>query len=161
MRLVKAGALPGLPGKPYLEPRGALWVAVDVGGTEFQLINTHLGLLPGERKVQTEALLGTEWLTHPDCRGPVILCGDLNARPSSPVCRRLRQRLNDAQTELRRHRPRGTFPLRFAAARIDYVFVEPGLEVTDIEISESELVRLASDHLPLVVEIRTPTQIES
>ncbi|MDH3439007.1 MAG: endonuclease/exonuclease/phosphatase family protein, partial [Betaproteobacteria bacterium] len=89
MRLVNAGALPTLPGKRYLEPRGALWVAVDVYGREFQVINTHLGLLPRERTVQIEALLGTEWLAHPDCRGPVILCGDLNARPASPVCRRL------------------------------------------------------------------------
>jgi endonuclease/exonuclease/phosphatase family metal-dependent hydrolase len=160
MRLVKAGALPGLPGKPYLEPRGALWVAIDVGGTELQLINTHLGLLPGERKVQVDALLGPEWLAHPDCRGPVILCGDLNARPASPVCRRLRQRLNDAQTELRRHRPRGTFSPRFATTRIDYVFVDPGLEVTDVEVPDTELVRVASDHLPLVVEVRTPTRIE-
>jgi endonuclease/exonuclease/phosphatase family metal-dependent hydrolase len=156
MRLVKAGPLPGLPDKPYLESRGALWVAVDVCGTEFHVINTHLGLLPRERKVQIDALLGTEWLSHPDCLGPVILCGDLNARPASPVCRRLRQRLNDAQTELRWYRPRGTFFPRFAA-RIDYVFVEPGLEVTDVEVPETELVRVASDHLPLVVEVRTPT----
>jgi endonuclease/exonuclease/phosphatase family metal-dependent hydrolase len=101
-------------------------------------------------------LLGPEWLAHPDCRGPVILCGDLNARPASPVCRRLRQRLNDAQTELRRHRPRGTFFPRLLSARIDYVFVEPGLEVTDIEVPETQLARTASDHLPLVVEVRTP-----
>jgi endonuclease/exonuclease/phosphatase family metal-dependent hydrolase len=153
MRLVKAGPLPGLAGKPFLEPRGALWVAISTHGTEIQVMNTHLGLLPRERKVQIESLLGPEWLAHPDCRGPVILCGDFNALPSSPVCRSLRQRLNDAQIELDRHRPRGTFFGRFPAARIDHVFVDAGFEVVDIEIPDSEQARVASDHLPLIAEV--------
>ena len=42
--LVKAGPLPGYPRLPRLEPRGALWVSVDVGGAEVQVINTHLCL---------------------------------------------------------------------------------------------------------------------
>ena len=33
-RLVKAGALPGLAGRPGLEPRGALWAAIQIGGVE-------------------------------------------------------------------------------------------------------------------------------
>ncbi|MDP1708064.1 MAG: endonuclease/exonuclease/phosphatase family protein [Gammaproteobacteria bacterium] len=154
MRLVKAGALPGLPGQFFLEPRGALWVAIDVHGTEIQVLNTHLGLLPRERKAQVEVLLGPEWLAHTECRGPVILCGDFNALPTSKVCRRFRNRLNDAQIELKRHRPRGTFFGRFPAARIDHVFVDAGFEVTDIEVPDSELARVASDHLPLIVEIK-------
>lgn len=154
MRLVKAGALPGLPGKPWLEPRGALWVAIDVQGTQIQLLNTHLGLLPRERLAQVEALLGPKWLAHPDCRGPAILCGDFNALPMSRVCRRLRNRLKDAQSDLARHRPRGTFFGRFPAIRIDHVFVDTGFEVTGIEVPDSELARVASDHLPLIVEVR-------
>src|SRR5579872_2470846 len=31
-RLIKAGPLPGYPRIPQLEPRGALWVAIDFGG---------------------------------------------------------------------------------------------------------------------------------
>jgi endonuclease/exonuclease/phosphatase family metal-dependent hydrolase len=38
--------------------------------------------------------------------------------------------------------------------RIDHIFISPGLEVTGIEIPGSELARIASDHLPLVAEIR-------
>jgi endonuclease/exonuclease/phosphatase family metal-dependent hydrolase len=154
MRLVKAGPLPGLSDKPQFEPRGTLWVAIDVHGTELQVLNTHLGLLPRERRAQAEALLGPDWLGHPDCRAPVVLCGDFNALPSSPVCRRLRTRLDDAQIELDSHRPRGTFFGRFPTARIDHVFVDPGFEVIDIEVPDSELVRVASDHLPLIAEVR-------
>jgi endonuclease/exonuclease/phosphatase family metal-dependent hydrolase len=154
MRLVKADILPGLPGKPRLEPRGALWVAIDVDGIEYQLLNTHLGLLSSERRLQAEALLGPEWLGHPDCRGPVVLCGDFNALPFSPVCRRLRTRLNDAQIELDSHRPRRTFFAHFPLVRIDHVFVDPAIEVLDIEVPDTELARVASDHLPLIAELR-------
>ncbi len=156
LRLVKAGTLPGLHDKPSLEPRGILWVEVELGGTTIQVLNTHLGLLARERIAQTEALLGPEWLGHPACSGPVVLCGDFNALPSSPVCRRLRARLNDAQIVLESHRPRATFSGRIPAARIDHVFVDASLTVTDIEVPDSELVRVASDHLPLIVECRIP-----
>jgi endonuclease/exonuclease/phosphatase family metal-dependent hydrolase len=104
--------------------------------------------------VQAEALLGPDWLGHPECRGPVVLCGDFNALPSSPVCRRLRTRVDDAQIELENHRPRRTFFGRFPTARIDHVFVDPAIEVLDIEVPDTELARVASDHLPLIVELR-------
>ena len=153
-RLVKAGALPGHAGKPHLEPRGALWVAIDLHGSEVQIINTHLGLSPRERAAQTEALLGDDWLAHPLCQAPVILCGDFNALPSSSVCRRLGGQLKDAQIEAQRHRPQATFSSRMPRMRIDHIFISPGLEVTGIEVPNSELARVASDHLPLLAEVR-------
>ena len=160
MRLVKAGTLPGLSGKPRLEPRGALWVAIEMNGIEYQVLNSHLGLLPRERRVQAKALLGADWLGHPECRGPVVLCGDFNALPSSPVCRQLRTRLHDAQIELDHHRPRRTFSGRFPMARIDHVFVDPAIEVLDIEVPDTELARVASDHLPLITELRFPAGVQ-
>lgn len=156
MRLVKADILPGLPEKPRLEPRGVLWVAVEVDGIEYQVLNTHLGLSSRERRLQAEALLGPDWLGHPDCRGPVVLCGDFNAMPSSPVCRRLRTRLLDAQIELDNHRPRRTFFTHFPLFRIDHLFVDPAIEVLDIEVPDTLLARVASDHLPLIAELRFP-----
>jgi endonuclease/exonuclease/phosphatase family metal-dependent hydrolase len=38
--------------------------------------------------------------------------------------------------------------------RIDHIFISSGLEVTGIQVPRSELARLASDHLPLVAEVR-------
>lgn len=156
MRLIKADILPGLPGKPGLEPRGALWVAIDLHGKEVNIINTHLGLYPSERLAQVEALLSGDWLANEKCHGPVILCGDFNALPSSPVCRSLSGRLNDVQTVTRKHRPKGTFSGRFPAVRIDHIFIGPELEVSGIEIPSWEMARLASDHLPLVAELIVP-----
>lgn len=153
-RLVKAGPLPGLADKPQLEPRGALWVAVELHGQEIQIINTHLGLHPRERLAQVDALLGSDWLGHAACREPVILCGDFNALPSSAVCRRLAGRLKDVQAEVPSHRPRGTYSGRFPTVRIDHIFISSGLKVTEIDVPASELARCASDHLPLIAEIR-------
>ena len=83
MRLVKRAVLPGSGwGR---EPRGAIWVSLEADGPAIQVINTHLGLSRRERLTQADALLGPDWLGHPDCRGPKILLGDLNAGPTTPV----------------------------------------------------------------------------
>lgn len=150
-RLVKAGPLPG--GRlRKLEPRGALWAAIDVDGMELQVINTHLGLLPGERHKQIDTLLGPDWLGHPDCRDPIILLGDFNTGPRSHAYRKLTKRFYDAH---RFHRRRGqpTFPARFPTLRLDYAFVGPGVDVLRAETIRTPLSRVASDHLPLVIDL--------
>ncbi|MCW8917829.1 MAG: endonuclease/exonuclease/phosphatase family protein [Gammaproteobacteria bacterium] len=154
LRLVKAKLLPGLAQRPRLEPRGALWVAIDLHGTEVQVINTHLGLYPSERLAQVEALLGRDWLADERCQDPVILCGDFNALPSSPICRHLATRLSDVQIAAPQHRPKGTFSSRFPRVRIDHIFIGPRLEARHIEVPATELARVASDHLPLLAELR-------
>ncbi|KAB0266196.1 endonuclease/exonuclease/phosphatase family protein [Microvirga brassicacearum] len=153
-RLIKAASLPGLSGRPALEPRGALWTAVNLGGAEVQLINTHLGLRRHERLAQVEALLGPEWLGHPACREPVILAGDFNAMPGSRAYGRLSSRLADAQSFPRIRRPYPTFPGRMPIFRIDHVFVSRSIEVVRAETVRTPLARKASDHLPLLVEFR-------
>ncbi len=154
MRLVKAGQLPSLPKRPDLEPRGALWVEVDFNGAKIQIINTHLGLQARERMVQVQALLGSDWLNHKDCSSPVILCGDFNARPSSATWQQLTRYLCDSQLKLKEHRPRSTFFGRFPTVRIDHVFIDPSIEVMGIEVPKTELCRLASDHLPLILQMK-------
>lgn len=157
-RLIKAGILPGLHGRRELEPRGALWVAVEFHGRELQIFNTHLGLSPAERSVQVSALLGKDWLGNDACQQPIILCGDFNAIPSSSAYRRLATCLNDTQLQIDRHRPVATFTSRFPALRIDHVFVSSDLQACSIDTQGSQLARIASDHLPLLVKIMVPKQ---
>lgn len=154
MQLVKSGLLPGLRRKPHLEARGALWVSLKVGKTIIQCINTHLGLSPSERLLQVKALLGSEWLGNPACRHPVILCGDFNASPLSPACRKLMKIFMDAQDGIANQKPVKTFFSRYPLLRIDHVFVSQGIEVTDFSVPKNDLARVASDHLPLTVEVR-------
>jgi len=155
MRLIQASELPGHAGSLRCEPRGAMWVAVQIDGRELQILNTHLGLSPRERQVQVETLVSDQWLGNPQCRDPRLLCGDFNSLPRSPVYCQLSKMLKDAQTAIagpsRLHR---TFPSQFPIARIDHVFVSCQLEVVHVEVPPSQLARTASDHLPLIVEIR-------
>lgn len=151
MVAVKAGGLPS-----RLEPRGALWVTVEWQGRQWQIVNTHLGLTPAERHRQLQALLSAEWLGHPLCSDPRVLCGDLNAPPRSALCRRLANRLQDAVREAQRRQVRATFPSRLPLVRLDHIFVGPGIRVSQAEVPASPLARTASDHLPLVVEVSFP-----
>jgi len=156
MRIIKTGPLPGhLPGDK-LEPRGAIWVAVDLHGTEVNIVNTHLGLTSRERMAQIEALLGDDWLGRLNADQPVILCGDFNTMPSSKGYKLLRGRFLDAQAELKEYRPVCTFYSRLPSFRIDHVFIQPGIQVTGITVPCSELAKVASDHLPLVADLTIP-----
>lgn len=151
-RMVKGGALPGVGPLSGLEPRGAVWATVHVGGAELQVVNTHLGLRGHERIVQVETLLGHDWIGGPHCREPVILLGDFNAVPRSRVYARITRALSDAQCTGLRRKPQATFPARLPFLRLDHVFVSKGVEVSRAETLRTREARMASDHLALIVD---------
>ena len=153
MRLVRAGGLHPESRRRSIVPRGVLWVAVDICGHHLQIVNTHLGLTPPERSSQVKVLTGTEWLRHPDCSPPVILCGDFNALPSSTVHKRLKSVLNDEQERLSFGHTEWTFPSHHPIVRFDHLFVSPNLRVESVQIPQTKLTRVASDHLPLLVKL--------
>ena len=150
-RLVKAGPLPGLDPRVPLEPRGALWIEVMLGDAPLQVINTHLGLAPGEQQRQARALAADGWLGHGDRRDPTILLGDFNAGPASIVHRTLSRRLTDARRLTGHRRRTPTFPSHLPMLRIDHLFVSRDVRVIGLEAPYSPLTRVASDHLPLVM----------
>lgn len=150
--LVRKGALPTVRGIPGLEPRGAVWAAVQIDGARLNVINTHLGLVPREQRLQAAALVGKDWLGAPEAVGPTILCGDFNATSITRPYQTLVRRLDDAQRRLGLKPSLKTFPSTFAAIRIDHVFVSPEIRVTGVSVPNSPLARAASDHLPLVVD---------
>ncbi|HRD28633.1 MAG TPA: endonuclease/exonuclease/phosphatase family protein [Caulobacter sp.] len=154
-RLVKVGPLPGLPRLRGLEPRGALWVAVDLDGRELQVINTHLGLVPREQQVQVAELLGRRWMGAEGFESPAVLLGDFNATPFSQTYRMLTAVLRDAQDGGPKAAT-ATFPSGFPMLRIDHVFVSSEIRVRRVESPFDPRARAASDHLPLVVEIEVP-----
>jgi len=154
MQLAAAGQLPTLPSLRPLERRGALRSMIQVGSRTIQIINTHLGLCRRERLLQADALLGSDWLTHSTCHPPCIICGDFNAMPGSLVYRRFRKLLLDAQHCLPNHRPLNTWPTFYPLIRIDHAFISPEIMVRRIETPRTPLTRVASDHLPLVIDIR-------
>ena len=154
MRLVRAGGLHPETRRRSLYPRGVIWVEIEIRGRQLQLINTHLGLTPPERSSQVKVLCSPEWLQHPDCRHPVVLCGDFNALPSSTVYKRLKDALSDVQESLAFGHTEWTFPSHYPLVRFDHLFVSPDLSVESVQIPQTKLTRVASDHLPLVVKLR-------
>jgi endonuclease/exonuclease/phosphatase family metal-dependent hydrolase len=154
LRVVRAGPLPAFARGIWPEQRGALWVTIDCEGRRVQVLNTHLGLSGRERLAQAAALLGPDWLGHPDCAPPRLLCGDFNAFPGSGAHRLLRAALPEAQVG--RGRAPATFPSRWPLLRLDHVFHSPELAVRGVMVPRSRLTRVASDHLPLIAEVTLP-----
>ena len=158
MRLVKAGPLPGPKWSPG-EPRGALWVEVTLDGQTIQVINTHLGVTPRQRRPQFEALLSEDWLADAMLAGPVVLSGDFNFGPTSRLYRRLRDQLTDAVDSPGSGPAMPTWVSWKPVTRIDHIFVSADFNVVDSQIMSHRLSRDASDHLPVVADLaayRTP-----
>jgi len=140
----------------YLEPRGALWVTVDVDGVAVQVINCHLSIWPQERLAQAGALVGARWLADPLCQSPVIFCGDLNAIPGSPTYRRLMGAIRDSQSAMKTPRIPLTWSSRYPVSRLDHIFLSPDITVNGITVPRTMLDEIASDHLPLLVQMNLP-----
>ena len=126
------------------EPRGALDVELDCGGTPTRVLATHLGLRPHERREQIQRLLR---VLEGDRPLPTILMGDINewflwGRP-----------LRWMHKHFKRTPSPATFPARFPVFALDRVWVKPRTLLRRIEVHVTPLARIASDHLPVKAEL--------
>jgi endonuclease/exonuclease/phosphatase family metal-dependent hydrolase len=145
-RLIKAGLLPFPRGA---EPRGALWVRLHPGGMPLDVINTHLGLRPAERRLQVDALLGAEWLGHAAGHPALLLAGDFNALPGGRSHRRLSAALGDGRLAVPGRR-RATFPAALPLLALDHIFAGAAIRFLSLDTVATPLARIASDLLPLL-----------
>ena len=152
--IVKRARLPHDPRSWWQEPRSAMWARVEVAGVVINVITTHLGLGPRERVLQVEALFSQEWIGGIPPTEPVLLCGDFNAMPGSMPYKMVARRMADAQAAAGGHRPLGTFSSVQPLVRLDHIFTSPHFERQRVIVVRSDLTRVASDHLPLVADLR-------
>jgi endonuclease/exonuclease/phosphatase family metal-dependent hydrolase len=129
------------------EPRSALDVFLDCDGAPLRVVATHLGLHPGERRAQVRRLLDAIDATAVDT--PTVLAGDVNewflwGRP----LRWLHDHFSATPA------PR-TFPAGRPLFALDRVWVRPRSYLLSVRAHASELSRLASDHLPIVAQLRS------
>jgi endonuclease/exonuclease/phosphatase family metal-dependent hydrolase len=153
--LVSEGSLPARGG----ESRAVQWLKVRTPQHDFHLMNTHLSTRFFERRLQVKALLGAEWLVRAGSDLPLVICGDFNTTPLSPVYRHLSRDLVDAQrTRLRR---RATWPSAWPLICLDYLFLSQDFRVNACRVTRSPLTRVASDHLPIEaeVELKGPARV--
>lgn len=153
MKMVKAGGLRRPRRWHSIARRGALWVEIEAHGARIQVINTHLGLTPASRLNQVKVLLGPEWLNSRDCRPPVILCGDFNTQPGSTVFRLINGSLRNVGELMIDGQAERTWPSSHPLICIDHMFISDDVEVETVTVPTGGKVRVASDHLPLLVQI--------
>jgi endonuclease/exonuclease/phosphatase family metal-dependent hydrolase len=137
----------------HVQPRGALWVQLDINGTKVNWMNTHFGLRRSERRAQAADLLDRNWIGGISEDEPLILCGDFNMFPRSEPYRALTRRLRDVQGEVMEFTPLNTFSTLHPMVRIDHIFISRHFKPTRVRVPRNHLTRVASDHLPLIVEL--------
>ena len=108
------------------------------------IVNTHLGLTRADRMAQ---IAGLEQVID-QAQGPVVLLGDFNCPPKSREIRRLLQRLH-ATSLVAPKTWFGSFPVRV----LDYVMLRDAGRVKKSFVPIDHLTRVASDHLPLIVDL--------
>ncbi len=133
------------------EPRGAQRVAVDVGQGTLQVYNTHLGTALLERRYQATRL--ASWVDDRKVQGPKLLFGDFNEWSRALATDILAKRLQsiDLFPYLKRRR---TYPGFFPLLHLDHIYYQGEIEVRAISLPRTRLAKMASDHLPLVADLR-------
>lgn len=134
------------------QQRGFQWLSGQWQGQGFHFFNTHFGLSLKEQRLQTQHLLSSQCLGQ--CQGPVIICGDFNATPWHFAHQQLTQTLLDAQQQAPQATPCNTFFSRWPSLRLDHIFISPHWQVQHTQVPHTPLTQVASDHLPLVVDLK-------
>jgi len=121
------------------EPRGAIDVELECGPVILNVIATHLGLLPSERRQQIKRIL--PFVVHRT--GPVALLGDINewftwGRP-----------LRWLHAHFGRPPAPRSFPSLLPTFRLDRIWISRPSVITQVRAHVSALARSASDHLPV------------
>ena len=154
MRVRQAQELPSVSTRVCPETRAAIWVEIETASGPVQVINTHLGLGRRERLKQAELLAGPEWLGRIGPDEPLILMGDFNSLPSSPAFQLLTRQLRDIRTLLSPQPRLRTYPTRYPLLSVDHIFVNDRLTADSANVIGNAEARIASDHFPLVAELR-------
>lgn len=132
------------------EQRGLLQLVLGVAGRQLLFMNTHIDYRPDD----TERLLNVEEIKQVAKRYgnvPTIICGDFNDTPGSRVHGKMKEQFLDAW-ETAGQGDGFTFSSDKPRKRIDHVFISKGSPLVPVKawVPKPD----ASDHLPLVVELR-------
>lgn len=133
----------------WRKPRGAQLAVIDSPEGPLHLVNWHLGLAEAERHWQVQHLL-----THPLFREqehlPTLIIGDTNDwRNTLTKGRFLPERFQHATAPASRFR---SFPAYLTLGSLDKAFCRGDLDIHHAQIWRTAAARVASDHLPLVVD---------
>jgi endonuclease/exonuclease/phosphatase family metal-dependent hydrolase len=133
------------------EARRLQRVDVSVNGSTLHVYNVHLGTALLERRHQAERLASI--VTDRHVPGAKLVLGDFNEWMKGLVTSTLSARLNSVDLrDFLKHRR--TYPGVFPLLHLDHIYYAGHLEIVGIELPRTRLSLVASDHLPLVADIR-------
>jgi endonuclease/exonuclease/phosphatase family metal-dependent hydrolase len=139
---------------PGREPRGCLRADLGIDrNVVLHVFNVHLGTSFFERRHQARRLIGPSILGHPWLTGPRIVLGDFNEWTRGLATRLLAARLSmvDIRSHLGRRR---TYPGLLPMLQLDHIYFDRHFEVRTVELHRTPTSLVASDHLPLVAELK-------
>lgn len=127
---------------PGLEPRGALVTELELkDGNALRIIAAHFGLLRHSRRQQAERILQI-MEEGQDC--PTLLVGDLNEwRLGKGSALRTLSPVFDSSMAV------PSFPSGLPVLALDRIMANRPTLVRRVEVHDSPLARIASDHLPI------------
>lgn len=131
---------------PGREPRGAIQAFLEQNGKKIQVVATHLGLSPGERRQQVKKIITL--VKKSDQVDLLLLCGDMNewllwGRP-----------LRWLHSLFLKPPHQKTFPARGPLLALDRIWISPLKSLQTIKAVDTPTTRTASDHLPLIAKIQ-------
>jgi endonuclease/exonuclease/phosphatase family metal-dependent hydrolase len=134
------------PLTPGRHMRGAAFVRCAIAGVEFTVAASHLSIDDSERVSQAQ-LFNHALAEVP---GPLIVGCDVNETSTGPAWRVLESGLVDAGAAA----DQPTFTAKDPQRRIDAIFASPDVEVERFLVVHGAQTEAASDHLPLVADLR-------
>lgn len=133
----------------WRKPRGAQLVVVDTPEGLLHLVHWHLGLAETERHWQVRHLLEHE-LFRRSSHLPTLIVGDFNDWRNTLAGGPFRRHgFAQATAPIGRFR---SFPAYLPVASLDKAFLRGEIAVTRARVVRNRLARVASDHLPLLVD---------
>lgn len=138
--------------RPRLHQRGTAIAQLNYRGSSFAVAGVHLSLDAAERAVHVGELdAALARLVPADI--PVIVAGDINDVPGSPVWSTLAVERADVFAAAAHPL---TAPAKAPAKTIDGVFVDRRITVAGARVHNPADTLVASDHLPVLVELDLP-----
>jgi endonuclease/exonuclease/phosphatase family metal-dependent hydrolase len=134
------------------EPRACQRADLDLGaGQQLHIYNVHLGTAVLERRYQATRLAA--FVHDRRVEGPKVILGDFNEWTRGLATKTLTALFEsvDIYAHLKRRR---TYPGIFPFLHLDHIYYEGGVEVRGVDLARSRQTLIASDHLPLIADLR-------
>ena len=134
------------------EARACQRADLDLGyGRSLHVYNVHLGTAVLERRYQAPRL--ASFVHDRRVAGPKIILGDFNEWMRGLATRTLSSLFDsvDIHAHLRRRR---TYPGLFPLLHLDHIYYEGKVEVLKVTMPRDRMTLMASDHLPLVADLK-------